>query len=143
MQRGYGGSSDSRLKYESVDALSAYRMWNGQTVLNLSPSELTSEAARKGISTLRASISDAHVEQCTGQSATPNLETPPTSPTVSGDPLAPTPAAVKSTEHGTLRVFHIHFQHLIYTPSTTTTTLTSPPTQPLELSRHCNHQPQE
>ena len=66
---------------------------------SLSPSELTSEAARKGISTLRASISDAHVEQCTGQSATPNLETPPTSPTVSGDPLAPTPVAVKSTEH--------------------------------------------
>eukprot|EP01048_Picozoa_sp_COSAG05_P031527 COSAG05_NODE_11559_length_507_cov_1.497549_1_plen_91_part_01 len=35
MQRGYGGSSDSRLKYESVDALSAYQMWNGQTALNL------------------------------------------------------------------------------------------------------------
>ena len=65
----------------------------------LSPPEPTSEAARKGISALRASISDAHVEQCTGQSATPNLETPPTSPTVSGDPLAPTPVAVKSTEH--------------------------------------------
>ena len=65
----------------------------------LSPPERTSEAAGKGISTLRASISDAHVEQCIGQSATPNLETSPTSPTVPGDPLAPTPAAVKSTEH--------------------------------------------
>ena len=50
-------------------------------------------------STLRTSISDAHVVQFIGQSATPNLETSPTSPTVPGDPLAPMPAAVTSTEH--------------------------------------------
>ena len=70
-----------------------------QSATPTSPPGSTSEIASEGVPTVHTSISGAYAMRGTGQSATSSLGASPASPTASGDPLAPTPAAATATDH--------------------------------------------